>query len=322
MFDKRSFNWFLTYSQVQLDDVQFNDAFWGNAHIAGCDGFVLARESHADGGTHYHAIVCYHRTKRIRSHTAFDLIYNGESIHGNYQPIRRLQECYDYVTKDGNFVEDIDGIAGLSSSRKKPNYWEEALQQSTKEEALRIIRKHNPEAYLKNRMQLDYGLDKHFEVREELAPPPYARGTFTNVPDALDDWVRTELNGWEDRRRSLFIIGPSRTGKTSWARSLGEHIYCMSSIVPGALKNRPKDCDYIVFDDIEQSTLDKSQLASNWKVFVGCQRHLTINEKYKPAETVNWGIPSIWCLNKMLDFSDMDFLHLNAVIVYVNDKIY
>lgn len=96
----------------------------------------------------------------------------------------------------------------------------------------------------------------------------------------------------------------------------------MSQVIPSALKHKPKGCDYVIFDDIEQSTLEKSQLASNWKVFIGAQEYLTVNEKYKPVETINWGIPSIWCLNKMLQFNDMDFLHLNATVVYLNENLY
>lgn len=319
--DRRAFNWFLTYSQCNLDPVDFNDRLWQNNHAAECSGFVIARENHAEGGAHYHVLLCYKRTKRIRSLRAFDLNHDGIVIHGNYQPVRDLQATYLYVTKDGDYLEDISDIAGLTSNHET-SYWELALQAETKEKALDIIRKRNPRDYVLQRRNLDYALDKHFEVREEISAPPYRREEFTRVPPELDDWVRDELLSDKPRKKSLFLVGPSRTGKTSWARSLGEHIYCMSQLIPGAVKNKPRDVKFILLDDIEQTTLDKSQLGAIWKVIVGCQAHLTVNEKYKPQETINWGIPSIWCLNKMINFSDLDFVNVNATIVLINDNLY
>lgn len=304
-----------------MEPVDFNDALWSNSNVADCSGFVVARENHAEGGTHYHVLLCYKKTKRIRSILAFDLNHLGVRIHGNYQPVKNLRDCYGYVTKDGDYYEDIDDIPGLSASHE-PSYWELALQAENKERALEIIRRNNPRDYILQRRNLDYAFDKHFDVREELAPPPYTRDSFTNVPNELDEWVFNELTSEQPRKKALFLIGPSRTGKTSWARSLGEHIYCMSALIPSAVKNKPKTVQYILFDDIEQSTLDKSQLGSCWRVFVGCQQYLTVNEKYKPQETVNWGIPSIWCLNKMLDFGDDDFLKINALVVNINNKLY
>lgn len=319
--DKRSFNWFLTYSQCQLDPVDFNEALWSNSHASQCSGFVIARETHATGGTHYHVLLCYKKTKRVRSITSFDLHWAGNTIHGNYQVVRNLRECYNYCTKDGDYLEDISDVPGINP-KHETSYWELACQAENKEKALDIIRRHNPRDYLLQRRNLDYSLDKHFEIREELAPSPYTRASFTHVPIQLDEWVWNELSADKPRRKSLIIVGPSRTGKTAWARSLGEHIYCMSALIPAACKNKPKEIDYIIFDDIEQSTLEKSQLASCWKVFMGCQLHLTLNEKYKPQETVNWGIPSIWLMNNLLKFGDLDFVHRNATIVYINDNLY
>lgn len=321
MVDKKSFNWFLTFSRCDLEPADFNDLLWANSHAAEANGFVIGRESHADGGTHYHVLLCYKFSKRIRSLRAFDLNANGRTIHGNYQPVRKLRETYNYVTKDGDYLEDISDVDGLNSQHET-SHWELALQAEDKAKALEIIRRHAPRDYVLQRRNLDYALDKHFEIREEITPPPYRRDEFDNVPVALERWVVNELMSDKPRKKSLFLIGPSRTGKTSWARSLDEHIYCMSQLIPSAVKNKPKSVKYILFDDIEQSTLDKSQLGSVWKVFVGCQAHLTVNEKYKPQETVNWGIPSIWCLNKMLTFADMDFLNVNAEIIIINNSLY
>lgn len=319
--DIKSKHWFLTFPQCDLEPEQFNDSFWANTHISECIGFVISREQHADGGWHYHCAVYFEKTKRIRSLSAFDLVHNGRSFHGNYQPIRRIRENYDYITKDGDYFEDISAVDELNS-RHEISYWELALQAKNKTDALSVIRRNNPREYTLRLRDLEYAYDKHFAVREELAGPAYSRASFTNVPEALDEWVWSNVTSEPGRKRSLFLIGPSRTGKTSWARSLGEHIYCMSQLVPSAIKNKPKDVEFIILDDIEQNTLDKSQLGSIWRTIVGCQQYLTINEKYKPQETINWNIASIWCLNKMLNFSDPDFVNINATIINITECLY
>ncbi|GMP56655.1 hypothetical protein CsSME_00021065 [Camellia sinensis var. sinensis] len=64
---------------------------------------------------------------------------------------------------------------------------------------------------------------------------------------------------------SLYLEGPSRTGKTAWARSLGRHNYFSGRI---SFKDYDQDAAYNVIDDIKYSTVP-TELMKN---LVGCQR--------------------------------------------------
>ena len=75
----------------------------------------------------------------------------------------------------------------------------------------------------------------------------------------MRDWVATELPK-SDRPKTLVVWGPSRTGKTNWARSLGRHTYLGFA---WSLKEVDQSCDYIVIDDIDMSNFRL------WQPFLG-----------------------------------------------------
>lgn len=82
------------------------------------------------------------------------------------------------------------------------------------------------------------------------------------------------------------IVGPSRSGKTEWARSLGRHNY-----VSGMWDLRSIDCeaDYIVLDDID---LDKVHNPKGW---IGCQKSWIDTDKWVRKKPLSWG-PKKCCI--------------------------
>ena len=140
---------------------------------------------------------------------------------------------------------------------------------------------------------------------EEFTP---AFTDFVGVPRAMRNWVDEELIK-TDRLKTLVIYGPSRTGKTSWARSLGSHIYLGYAWNVKQLKMSSK---YIVVDDI-----DLTSRFNLWQPFIGkgfvketkkptylpflldAQKEFVMTDKYMKKTTVtNWGKPCIWLNNQ------------------------
>jgi len=87
----------LTYSQSDgLDE-------WAIVnHLSGLGAeCIVARENHADGGTHLHTFVDFNRKFRSRNVRVFDV----GGFHPNVSPSRGTPEKgYDYATKDGDIV--------------------------------------------------------------------------------------------------------------------------------------------------------------------------------------------------------------------------
>lgn len=118
------------------------------------------------------------------------------------------------------------------------------------------------------------------------------------------------------RLQSIYICGPSRTGKTSWARSLGRHNY-YNSIVDFA--HYDEQALYNVIDDVP------FKFCPQWKALIGCQRDFIVNPKYAKKKRISGGIPAIVLLNDDEDWlRDMkpgqaDYLHANAHVHYMNE---
>ena len=91
-------------------------------------------------------------------------------------------------------------------------------------------------------------------------------------------------------QKSLCIVGPSRTYKTTWAESLGPHIR-LNILYRPALRSA-FEADYAIFRYVHIPTFPWQKFTSG-KPFIriGCER-------YEPAEYIRWGIPSIFILGE------------------------
>jgi len=102
------------------------------------------------------------------------------------------------------------------------------------------------------------------------------------LPEQLTMW-KFRFNGWIDsmhagewcRPNSLILIGPSRCGKTEWARSLGKHMYFNNLL---NLDDWDESADYIILDDFSP---DITKFLPSWKCFFGGQKQFTLTDKYR-----------------------------------------
>ena len=117
---------------------------------------------------------------------------------------------------------------------------------------------------------------KFFELRRfPLTRALLLRGSLTNV-----------IGG---RRKSLFLGGPTRIGKTEWARSLGRHVYWNGTIDASMWDDEAR---YVIFDDFEWKFMPFK------KQFIGCQLEFAITDKYCRKRTIKrWGKPAIIIYN-------------------------
>lgn len=94
------------------------------------------------------------------------------------------------------------------------------------------------------------------------------------------------------RPKSLALVGPTRTGKTAWSRSLGPHVYISGAFNANLFKSAYR---YFVFDDVAPIA---ESLKRSWKQWFGGQSNFTTTGKYVKPFTVVGGVPSILCLNE------------------------
>lgn len=119
------------------------------------------------------------------------------------------------------------------------------------------------------------------------------------------------LGSGGERPIGLILIGPTRIGKTCWARSLGPHIYW-----GGSTTIRDADwggVDYIVVDDVPWDYFVGK------KQFLGGQHEFILTEKYIRKTRIVFGKPVIYLCNEnpfpdMKDVEERDYFLKNVVV--------
>lgn len=113
------------------------------------------------------------------------------------------------------------------------------------------------------------------------------------------------------------LIGPTRTGKTLWARSLGPHAYFGGLF---SLDESLKDVEYAVFDDM----MGGLEFWHAYKFWLGAQKCFYATDKYKGKKLVYWGKPCIYVHNKdpRLDKgADIEWLEGNCTFITVEESL-
>ncbi|UDN67440.1 replication-associated protein [robinz virus RP_199] len=303
----------LTYAQcVDLDPFEVVNLLAGLG--AEC---IIGREAHLDGGTHLHAFVDFGRKFRSSDPTCFDV--GGR--HPNVSPSKgRPGEGWDYAVKDADIVAGgLERPSGDPVSRTGMD-WDAAMSASSMDEFLESCLRMDAGLALRMFTQLQaYGRWRYRPEREEYVHPRGLRLDTSRVAE-LTAWVGSNLgHGLGERRQSLILWGPSRMGKTLWARSLGRHAYF------GGLFSLDEDTasvDYAIFDDF-----GGLKFLPTFKFWLGHQAQFYVTDKYKGKQLVQWGKPSIWLSNSNpldefeMKAEDVEWLRANCQIVYLDSSL-
>nr|QTE03573.1 MAG: replication-associated protein [Tarsiger cyanurus CRESS-DNA-virus sp.] len=148
--------------------------------------------------------------------------------------------------------------------------------------------------------------------------PPYIAPKWCNkawdIPAALSQWVREELPK-QDRPKCLVLVGPSRLGKTQWARSLGRHMYWRGTTNVTKWDSAAK---YLIFDDIEWQFIPQK------KSLLTCMGAATVTDKYKGKKDIMVDKPAIVLCNEFdIDsIPESAYWRKNLCIVNVTEPLF
>lgn len=265
----------LTYSQSNLEK---NELFSFLKEKFLPAGILLCRESHRDGGHHYHAYLRSHTKFNIRDERAFD---HGNE-HPNIQPTRNVKQWLDYCRKEDAEPLEEGTLDDASSKRK----WAEVAECATKEEFFQTIKEVSYRDFVLGYDKIQYFANEFYSKQEVYVP----RYTEFQPTANMVRWVNQRL--LEERPKSLILCGPSRLGKTQWARSLGRHIYWPNS---SNIDEWDPEAEYLVIDDIDYKFIPCK------KGLLGAQEYVTLTDKYRKKKTLKWGKPCILLCNEDQD---------------------
>lgn len=125
-----------------------------------------------------------------------------------------------------------------------------------------MVRATDPKRYVVHHEKIEYYANKVYGHKKKEYQGEHTE--FVRVPQEMRDWVANELPK-TDRPKTLVVWGPSRTGKTSWARSHGSHSYLNNA---WSVKEVDNAKDYIIFDDVDFEHFH------SWQPFLGECFHL------------------------------------------------
>ncbi|UDN67442.1 replication-associated protein [robinz virus RP_326] len=281
-------------------------------HISSLGGeCIIGREHHEDGGLHLHAFCDFGRKLRSRNVRLFDV----DGCHPNVEPTKQTPAAgWDYATKDGDVV--AGGLERPGNGTSDKTDWAKIVAASNADEFWELCESVAPRALLCNFQSLRGFADWRFKPEPPKYEQPRGVQIDTGKFPELDAWVQQNIvRPLAGRNKSLLLWGPSRMGKTVWARSLGRHAYF------GGLfsLDESTDVEYAVFDDM-QGGLDYFH---GYKFWLGHQKWFYATDKYKGKRLIHWGKPAIWIANTnpLMDKCDSDWLLANCDVIEINEKI-
>ncbi|KAG5567106.1 hypothetical protein RHGRI_002616 [Rhododendron griersonianum] len=227
----------------------------------------VCKELHENGEPHLHVLVQFEGRFQITSQHFFNLVSPNSSrqFHCNIQSASSSSDVKSYIEKGGDYIDDgefqIDGRSARGGQQAIADVYAEALNASTKHIALQIIKEKDPKTYVLQFHNINTNLDKNFVVPPSPYVHPFPPGSFNQVPDEMQQWVENNVKDSAARPyRPISIEGPSRVGKTVWARSLGPHNYLCGHLDLNE-KIFSNDAWYNVIDDVNPHYLKRFGLS-------------------------------------------------------------
>lgn len=133
------------------------------------------------------------------------------------------------------------------------------------------------------------------------------------------DWSKTEFHS-RDRPKTLIMVGPTRLGKTQWARSLGD---CALMNGNFDLSQLDEDRQYVIMEDFDRHKCGDQWIFRKYKSLFGGQEVICLTDKYTKKRSIKWGKPLIYICNELSDNWRSDsWLVDNCTIVDIVDKLY
>lgn len=298
-FRIRSKNLFLTYPQVNGASTNKETLLEHLVALHPGAGVRVCVEQHADGGTHYHAVVCCPRPVNIRNARHWD--YNDH--HANVQPIKSKAAARKYLEKGGDYIDGGE-ISLLSnngrsngSNEGSPNKrYRDALEAENELEFLERIKRGCTRDWVLQESTIRSFAQRHYSTGGSYQSR-YCLTDFRPCESILS-YIQLNLTRPRDARgrpKSLALVGPSRTGKTELARCIGPHIYLNSYYALSEMITH-EWADYIIFDDIPWERIPAP------KALLGCQSDFVLTDKYhKKISIKNWSKPAIVLWNEDMD---------------------
>ena len=185
--------------------------------------YVIAEELHQDGTPHLHVGLEMKERLVSRRTDLFDFI--GEK-HGNYQTMKNMKKCLEYITKDGKYLEcGID----VSAVKKKQNGVTQSVALSVVSgKSMEEICQENPGFFMMNKRKIEEFATWNQIRNLKKAKKEWIEFSGADIAD-LDTQSERQIAIWlnenikkprQFKQKNLYISGPPNMGKSSLIKTL------------------------------------------------------------------------------------------------------
>ncbi len=304
----------LTYAQAER--IESKEALHEHLLTFLPEKLITCRETHANGGVHYHAVLQFATRQDFRDERRFD----WQEHHPNIVVARAPKRAVEYVAKDGDYINvgfnierTLDVFEVLNEEIQSSANATEAIRNTIARTGTRGLRLYN---------QIAAYTDRMMRATAKYDPLLAYPRDFRILDPLLLGYIAAFINDFQagagprGNRKSLWMHGPSRLGKTMLARSLGTHWYMGGG---WNVDNFDDTAEYGVLDDL---TWD--QLKYNYKGMLGLQLDVVVTDKYKKKSNIRGGRPVIVLTNVLPDFTaeEWAWLATNVNFVGIASKLY
>lgn len=252
---------------------------------------MAGQEEISENGFHHVQMYFKFKCTRKKHHVEAMFAKNGVPTITIQPFIGAQQAGVKYATKEATRVIDTEPFVWLTPDKVgkigKPNAYAMALEATTREDALKIMREQAPREYMLNYKSIE----------------GYLKRTFTGPNQTLYDMTaynRVPLTFSGKKSGNCYVLyGESNLGKTGYAMAhfkhplLVRHMDEISKITP--------EIDGIVFDDMSFRKHNLTTLLH----LTDCEYEVPVNVKYSMGY-IPVGMPRIFTINRMDDWWPFD----------------
>lgn len=186
---------------------------------------------------------------------------------------------------------------------------------SSSEEFIKMVSDVDPSGVAKSYISIKKYADSLFPVDKfkPYQPPEWCNKSWI-LPISIQQWLSQEFTK-KDRPKCLVLVGPSRLGKTQWARSLGRHMYWRGTTNITEWDDQSK---YLIFDDIDWKFIPQK------KSMLTCMGDATVTDKYKAKKNIKIDKIAIVLLNEFdIDsIEESNYWKKNLFVVYIDQPLF
>lgn len=250
----------LTYSQVSTE-FSTNNVLEQLQSKLGRFSYIISKEAHSDGGTHFHVLLIHRRKFNVKNPYLLDLEINGKVAHGNYKPVNNLEYTVHYVCKDKQYITNLENLQDGQLLTAKEFIYQQVQLKGLDKALLEYSQTHKEKALAGVSLS---GLKKHFtDIKKfELS----TKIDYIDTPFTLKDFnIDTPLQEWiKNPNKTLILAGKTGIGKTEFLKAVAKECFSKTLMVTHKEDLRRLDDTYdsIIIDDVNIAEFEDTQLLS------------------------------------------------------------